>query len=82
MSDKTPGRMINERAAADVVGLSVDTLRRDRRAADGAYSLPEVRYRAPRDYPLRSERLGTVPRRETGGINAKRPPGVVLEGRA
>jgi hypothetical protein len=31
MSEKTQGRMINERAAADIVGLSVDTLRRDRK---------------------------------------------------
>jgi hypothetical protein len=31
MSEKTPGRMINERTAADIVGLSIDTLRRDRR---------------------------------------------------
>jgi hypothetical protein len=31
MSEKTQGRMINESTTADIVGLSVDTLRRDRK---------------------------------------------------
>jgi hypothetical protein len=31
MSDKTLGQLINERAAADIIGLGVDSLRRDRK---------------------------------------------------
>jgi hypothetical protein len=31
MSDKTSDQLITERAAADIVGLSVDSLRRDRK---------------------------------------------------